>query len=39
MDRTLNGKMLADIEQKGKPSKWVTMRALQALKLKNVDLK
>ncbi|MDZ4654331.1 MAG: hypothetical protein U1F44_00405 [Coriobacteriia bacterium] len=28
---TFNGKMLADVEIKGKPSKWVTLRALQAL--------
>ncbi len=28
---TLNGKMLADIEAKGEPSKWLTLRALQVL--------
>ena len=28
----LNGKMWVDIEEKGKPSKWVTLRALRALK-------
>ena len=28
---TLNGKMLADIEIKGQPSKWITLRALQVL--------
>ncbi|MCB2197758.1 hypothetical protein KQI63_00020 [bacterium] len=28
----LNGKMWADLEQKGKPSRWVTYRALRALK-------
>lgn len=28
---TLNGKMYADVEKKGRPSKWVTLRALQVL--------
>jgi hypothetical protein len=28
---TFNGKMLADIETKGEPSKWLTLRALQVL--------
>jgi hypothetical protein len=28
---SLNGKMLADIETKGAPSKWLTLRALQVL--------
>jgi hypothetical protein len=28
----LNGKLWADVEQKGKPSKWVTLRALVVLK-------
>ena len=28
---TLNGKMRADVEQKGAPSKWLTLRALQVL--------
>jgi len=28
---TFNGKMLADIEKKGQPSKWLTLRALQVL--------
>ena len=32
MKHSLNGKMWADIEEKGKPSKWVTLRALRALK-------
>ena len=32
MGRSLNGKMIADVEEKGKPSKWVTVRALEALK-------
>jgi hypothetical protein len=29
---TFNGKMLADIEEKGRPSKWITLRALQVLR-------
>ena len=29
---TFNGKMLADIEAKGQPSKWLTLRALQVLR-------
>ena len=32
LERTLNGKMWIDIEEKGKPSKWVTLRALRVLK-------
>ena len=28
---TLNGKMLADVEVKGQPSKWITLRALKVL--------
>jgi hypothetical protein len=32
LENTLNGKMWADIEEKGKPSKWVTLRALRILK-------
>ena len=32
LERTLNGKMWIDIEAKGKPSKWVTLRALRVLK-------
>jgi hypothetical protein len=32
METSYNGKMLADIEEKGKPSKWVTLRALRVLK-------
>jgi hypothetical protein len=32
LEKTLNGKMWSDIEVQGKPSKWVTSRALQALK-------
>jgi len=32
LERTLNGKMWIDIEKKGQPSKWVTLRALRVLK-------
>jgi hypothetical protein len=32
MENALNGKMWADIEVKGKPSKWITLRALRVLK-------
>lgn len=32
LERSLNGKMWIDIEQKGKPSKWITLRALRVLK-------
>lgn len=32
LDDSLNGKMLANIERKGKPSKWVTLRAMIVLK-------
>jgi hypothetical protein len=32
LENSLHGKMWADIEQKGKPSKWVTLRALRVLK-------
>lgn len=31
MRNSLNGKMLADVEANGAPSKWLTLRALQAL--------
>jgi len=31
MKNSFNGKMLADIEAKGQPSKWITLRALQVL--------
>jgi len=31
MEKTLNGKMWVDIEEKGQPSKWITLRALRAL--------
>jgi len=32
MEYTYNGKMWQDVEQKGEPSKWVTLRALRVLK-------
>lgn len=32
LDDSLNGKMLAEVEKKGRPSKWVTLRALTVLK-------
>jgi len=32
MEHTYNGKMWVDIERKGQPSKWVTLRALRVLK-------
>jgi hypothetical protein len=31
LDNTFNGKMWADIEEKGEPSKWITLRALRTL--------
>lgn len=32
LEHSLNGKMWVDVEQKGQPSKWVTLRALRVLK-------
>jgi hypothetical protein len=32
LETTYNGRFLVNIEQKGKPSKWVTLNALRALK-------
>jgi len=32
LENSLNGKMWVDIEKKGKPSKWVTLRALRVIK-------
>ena len=32
LEHTLNGKMWIDVERKGQPSKWVTLRALRVLK-------
>lgn len=37
MEYTYNGKMWADIEEKGRPSKWVTLRALRALRAAHPD--
>ncbi|MCX7024769.1 MAG: nitrogen fixation protein NifH [Spirochaetes bacterium] len=31
MANSFNGKMLVDVEEKGKPSKWITLRALRVL--------
>ena len=36
LKHSLNGKMWIDFESKGKPSKWVTLRALRVLKLAGV---
>jgi hypothetical protein len=38
MEKTLNGKMWAEVEEKGKPSKWVTLRALRVLRMLQGDL-
>jgi hypothetical protein len=32
LENTFNGKMWIDIEEKGRPSKWITLRALRVLK-------
>ena len=32
LEYTYNGKTWADVEQRGRPSKWVTLRALRVLK-------
>ena len=37
MRHSLNGKMWIDIEKKGQPSKWLTLRALRILKMAGVD--
>ncbi|MGB8647448.1 MAG: nitrogen fixation protein NifH [Anaerolineae bacterium] len=37
LKHTLNGKMVIDVEAKGKPSKWVTLRALRVLKASGYD--
>lgn len=37
LQHTLNGKMWTDIESKGKPSKWVTLRALRVLKAAGIE--
>lgn len=37
LNNTFNGKMWADIEEKGKPSKWITLRALRTLRRLGYD--
>ncbi len=32
LENTYNGKMWVDIEEKGRPSKWITLRALRSLR-------
>ena len=32
LENTFNGRFITNIEQKGKPSKWVTLNALRVLK-------
>jgi len=32
LESTFNGRFVADIERKGKPSKWVTLKAMEALR-------
>ena len=32
LKHTFNGKMIVDIEEKHKPSKWITLRAMRVLK-------
>jgi hypothetical protein len=32
LENTFNGRFQVDIEKKGKPSKWITLNALKALK-------
>jgi hypothetical protein len=32
LEHTFNGRFQVDIEQKGKPSKWITLNALKVLK-------
>jgi len=39
MENTFNGRFLVNIEQKGKPSKWVTLNALRVLKAASAGLK
>jgi hypothetical protein len=34
MTYSYNGKMWADVEEKGQPSKWVTLRAVRMLKMR-----
>ena len=37
LDNSFNGKMWADIEEKGKPSKWITLRALRTMKRLGIE--
>jgi hypothetical protein len=37
METSLNGKIWVNIEEKGQPGKWITLRALLALGLGPVD--
>ncbi|MFN8597166.1 MAG: nitrogen fixation protein NifH [Anaerolineae bacterium] len=37
LKHSLNGKMWIDIEQKGQPSKWITLRALRVLKMAGLE--
>ena len=37
LKHSLNGKMWIDLEQKGQPSKWITLRALRVLKMAGVE--
>ena len=37
LEATMNGKYVVDIETKGKPSRWVTLRALRVLKTAGYD--
>jgi hypothetical protein len=32
LENTYNGKMWINLEEKGKPSKWITLRALRTLR-------
>ncbi len=32
MESSLNGRMLVDMERRGQPSKWLTLKALRVLK-------
>ena len=38
LEYSYHGKMWMDVEKKGKPSKWVTLRALRVLKRLGVEL-
>jgi hypothetical protein len=37
LERALNGKLWADIEERGRPSKWITLRALRLLRLLDAE--